>query len=94
MEECEMNHKQNQRPILEDDSLRYTKHSGKYLSEHNVKESPPSKSKVSTKISQSMIGSKGGKDSCGSVRIVCLIPSLISKIFAKSASYLGNAELK
>ena len=70
MEECEMNQKQNNIATFEDDSLRYTKHSGKFLAEHNVRESPPSKSKVSTRISQSMIGSKEGKDSCGIVRII------------------------
>ena len=65
-----MNQKPNNITTFADDSLKYTQHSGKYLAEHNMKESPPSKSKVSTKISQSMIWSKEGKDSCGIVRII------------------------
>lgn len=62
MVDCELNLKSTNKDFLNQNSFANTVHSGKNFSEMNSKESPPSKSKVSTKISQSMIGSKEGKD--------------------------------
>ena len=65
-----MNQKTINKEIFKKNLLTNSLHSGKNLPEFNGKESPPSKSKVSTRISHSVMGSKGGKDLSEIVRII------------------------